>query len=138
MLKRILPALFLLLVVNFAATAQEVEVDRYNINARIDTAASAVDVRASLSISNAAQSSKSDLYFRLTKMAKVTGATVNGGTATVKTSDDRRVTTLSQVIISAPTAIEAGGKATVEVNYRIEAPESTQLIHIYPGEVLLA
>jgi Tfp pilus assembly protein PilF len=138
MLKRILPALFVLLVVNFAATAQEVEVDRYNINARIDTAASAVDVRASLSISNLGQSSKSDLYFRLTKMAKVTGATVNGGTATVKTSDDRRVTTLSQVVISAPTPIEAGGKATVEVNYRIEAPESTQLIHIYPGEVLLA
>jgi len=138
MLKRILPALFVLLVVNFAAAAQDVEVDRYNINARIDSAGSAVDVRAGLSISNLGQSSKSKLYFRLTKMAKVTGATVNGATATVDSTDDRKVTTLSQVVITPSTPIEAGGKATVELSYRIEAPESTPLIHIYSGEVLLA
>src|SRR6185369_15189045 len=34
-------------------------------------------------------------------------------------------------------SIDAGGKATVEMSYRIEAPESTALIHIYSGEVLL-
>lgn len=138
MLKRILPALFVLLAVNFAVAAQDVEVDRYNINVRIDTAASAVDVRANLSISNLGQSSKSKLYFILTKMAKITGATVNGANATVATGDYRRVTTLSQVVLTPSTAIEAGGKATVEVNYRIEAAESTGLIHIYSGEVLLA
>jgi hypothetical protein len=138
MLKRILPALFVLSVFAISAAAQEVEVDRYNINARIDTAASAVDVRAALSISNLAQSPKPKLYLRLTKLAKVSAATVNGASAAFETVEDRRVTTLNQIIITPQSSIGAGAKATVEVSYRIEAPESTPLIHIYPGEVLLA
>lgn len=138
MLKKTLPALFVVAVLAFSAAAQEVEVDRYNINARIDTAASAVDVRAALSISNLAQSPKPKLYLLLTRLAKVSAATVNGATARVETVEDRRVTTLNQIIITPQSPIEAGAKATVEVSYRIEAPESTPSIHIYPGEVLLA
>ncbi len=138
MLKRILRALFVIGFLALGVAAQEVEVDRYNINARIDTAASAVDVRATLSISNLAQSPKAKLYLSLTKLAKVSAASVNGASARVDTSDDRRVTTLNQIIITPQSSIEAGGKATVEVSYRIEASESTPLIHIYPGEVLLA
>ena len=137
MLKRILPALFVVAVLVGSAAAQEVEVDRYNINARIDTAASAVDVRASLSISNIGQSPKPKLYLRLTRLAKVSAASVNGASATFDTAEDRRVTTLNQIIITPQSSIEAGAKATVEVTYRIEAAESTPLIHIYPGEVLL-
>src|SRR5947207_14754928 len=97
MLKRILPALFVVAVLAFSASAQEVEVDRYNINARIDTAASAVDVRASLSISNVGQASKPKLFFLLTKLAKVSCATINREAAQMDTLDDRRVTTLNQI-----------------------------------------
>src|SRR6185295_1039548 len=68
---------------------------------------------------------------------KVATATVNGASATVETSDDRRINTLSQITITPTSSIDAGGKATVEMSYRIEAPESTALIHIYSGEVLL-
>lgn len=137
MLKRILPALIVVAVLAFSAAAQEVEVDRYNINARIDTAASAVDVRAALAISNLGQSSKPKLYLRLTRLAKVSTVTVNGAAAQAETVEDKRVTTLNQIVITPQSPIEAGAKATVEVSYRIEAPESTPLIHIYPGEVLL-
>ena len=137
MLKRILPALFFLAVVVVSASAQDVEVDRYNINARIDTAASAVEVRATLSISNLAQSAKPKLYFRLAKLAKVSSASVNGASATFDTVEDRRATTLNQLIITPQSSIAGGAKATVDVVYRIEAPESTPMIHIYPGEVLL-
>ncbi|HXG91582.1 MAG TPA: tetratricopeptide repeat protein [Blastocatellia bacterium] len=138
MLKKFSLALFIALVFTISAAAQETEVDRYQITARIDPAASAVDARASLAISNLSQSSKSRLYFRLTKLAKVASATVNGATAQVETSDDRRVTTLNQIIITPQTPVAGGGKATVEISYRIEAPESSPLVHIYPGEVLLA
>lgn len=138
MLKRIVPALFIGALFAISAAAQEVEVDRYNINARIDTAASAVDVRAALSISNLAQSPKAKIYLSLTKLAKVSAASVNGTSARVETAEDRRVTSLNQIVITPQTPVEGGGKATVEVNYRIEASESTPLIHIYAGEVLLA
>ncbi|HSB10332.1 MAG TPA: tetratricopeptide repeat protein [Blastocatellia bacterium] len=137
MLKKSVSALFITAVFAISAAAQEVEVDRYNITARIDTAASAVDVRAALSISNLSQSPKPKLFLRLTKLAKVSSATVNGASATVDTVDDRRVNTLSQITITPSTPIEGGAKATVELSYRIEAPESTPLLHIYPGEVLL-
>ena len=46
MLKRILFALIIAFIFSAGARAQEIEVDRYAINARIDVAASALDVRA--------------------------------------------------------------------------------------------
>lgn len=138
MLKRILPALLVAAVFAVDVAAQEVEVDRYNVNARIDAAANAVDIRASLSISNLGQSPKPKLYLRLTKLAKVSAATVNGASATFDTIEDRRVTTLNQIVVTPQSSVAAGAKATVELTYRIEAAESTPAIHVYPGEVLLA
>lgn len=137
MLKRLLPALFIVFTFAAVVSAQEVEVDHYNINARIDAAASAVDVRASLNISNLGQSPKSKVYFRLTRLAKVSSATVNGSSAQVDTVEDRRVTTLNQIAVTPGSPIAAGAKATIEISYRIEAPESIAAVHIYSGEVLL-
>lgn len=138
MLKKFSIAIFMALVFAASASAQEVEVDRYQITARIDTAASAVDARATLTVSNLSQSPKSKLYLRLTKMAKVSAATVNGGTAQFETSDDRRVNTLNQIVITPGAPIAGGASAKVELAYRIEAAESSAMIHIYPGEVLLS
>jgi len=70
MLKRLLAVLFFTSVVAVNAAAQEVEVDRYNINVRIDAASSAVDTRASLSISNLGQAPKPKLFLRLSKLAR--------------------------------------------------------------------
>src|SRR5438105_1533037 len=137
MLKRFVSVLFITGVLAAGVAAQEVEVDRYNINARIDTAASAVDAHAALSISNIGQSPKPKIYLRLTKLAKVSSATVNGAAAQVDTSEDRQVATLNQIVITPQTPIGPGARATVEVNYRIEAPESAASIYVYSGEVLL-
>jgi hypothetical protein len=137
MLKRFLYSFSIALFLAIGATAQEIEVDRYSVTARIDTAASAVDSRVSLALSNLSQSPKPKLYFRLNKLAKVATATINGAPAQVETADDRRVTTLSQVIITPQTPIAAGASAMLEISYRIEAPETSPTIHIYPGEVLL-
>ncbi|MFL6213691.1 MAG: tetratricopeptide repeat protein [Blastocatellia bacterium] len=126
------------LLLAVTAAAQEVEVDRYQITARIDTAASAADCRATLTVVNLGQSPKTKLYFRLTKLAKVTSATVNGTTAPVETSEDRRVAALNQIVVSTDAGVAPNATAKVEISYRIEAPESSPLVHIYPGEVLLA
>jgi tetratricopeptide (TPR) repeat protein len=138
MLKKLVPAFLLVTAVAVSASAQDVEVNRYNITATVDVASSAVDVRAALELSNLSDSSKSRLYLRLTKMAKVSGVTVNGSAAQADISDDHRVTTLNQVIVRPAASIGAHSTATVEVTYRIEAPESSSLVHVYPGEVLLA
>jgi len=137
MLKRLFAALFIVLAFSVISSAQEVEVDRYNINAHIDTVASAADVKAALSISNLGQSSKAKIYLRLTRLAKVSSASVNGASAVVETIEDKRVTTLNQIVITPASPIAAGSKATIELSYRIEAPESIAAVHIYSGEVLL-
>jgi tetratricopeptide (TPR) repeat protein len=137
MLKKLFPSLFIVLACVTGVAAQEVEVDRYNINARIDAAASAADVHASLSISNLGQTPKPKIYLRLTKLAKVSSATANGTSAQVDTTEDRRVTTLNQIVLTLQSPLESGAKATIDLNYRIEAPESAASIYIYSGEVLL-
>jgi TolA-binding protein len=137
MLKKFLPALFTLAVLAATAAAQEVEVDRYTINARVDAAANTIEVRAVLAVVNLGRSAKSQIFLRLNKLAKVGSATVNSAPATFTTPDDRRVTTLIQLIITPHAAIEPGAKANIEINYRIQAQESSPLLAIYPGEVLL-
>jgi hypothetical protein len=138
MLKKFSFALFLTLFCALGAAAQDLEVSRYNINARVDAAANALDVRAALEVTNPSPAPKAKLYFRLLKLAKVSSATVNGTAAQVDATDDRRVTTLSQLAITPQSALAAGGKATVEVSYRIEVPEATGLVSISPMEVMLA
>jgi hypothetical protein len=138
MFKRFTTLLVILFAAAIVAAAQDVEVDRYNVNARIDVAAGAADVRAAIGISNLSKTPKPKLYLRLTKLAKVSSVTVNGSPAQFETADDRRVTALNQIIITPASSIAAGASGTVEVSYRIEAPESSPLLHIYAGEALLS
>jgi hypothetical protein len=138
MLKKFSFALFITLLCGVAAAAQEVEVNRYTVNARVDTAANALEVRATLEVANLSQTPKPKLYFRLTKLAKVSSATVNSAPAQFEATDDRRVNTLSQLAITPQTSLAAGGKATLDISYRIEVPEATGLVSISPTEVLLA
>ena len=137
MFKKFLFASLIALALNLSATAQEVEVDRYNITASIDLAASALDARAAVTVSNLGRSPKSALYFRLTKLAKVSTATINGASAQVETTEDRRISALNQVIVRIGNPIAPGANATVEISYRIEAPESTLLASVDAGEVLM-
>lgn len=137
MFKKFSFALLITLLCAIGAAAQEVEVNRYNINARIDTAASALEVRTSFEVVNLGQAPKSKLYFLLTKLAKVSAATAGGAPAQFEVTDDRRVTSLSQLVITPQASLAAGGKATVEVTYRIEVPESSGLMAVSPTEVLL-
>jgi hypothetical protein len=137
MFRKSLTAFFLICIISCITMAQEIEVDRYNITANIDAAASAMDVRASIVISNLAQSAKSKLFFRLTRLAKVGSATVNGANAPFESTEDRRVTTINQISITPQAPVGPGAKATVEISYRLESPESNPLASIYPGEVLM-
>lgn len=138
MLRKTILSVLVLAASVTAAAAQEVEVEKYNITARIDLGQSALDVRAAVTISNLSQTPKSRLYFRLTRQAKINTASVGGTQAQFETTEDRRVATLNQVTLTPASPLGGGANTTVELAYRIEAPESNTLIAVYPGEVLLS
>ncbi len=137
MFKKILPTLFAILAFTLSASAQDVEVDRYSVSARIDLATSAIDARATLSLSNLSQSSKTRLYLRLAKLAKVSAVSVGGATAQFDLTEDRRNIALNQLIITPPSPIAAGAKTNIEVIYRVEVPDSNALAAVYAGEIFM-
>lgn len=137
MIKKLFIAHALVFFAAALASAQELEVDRYNISARIDLAASAMDVRAQLAVSNLSQSSKPKLYLRLAKLAKVNSVAVGGLPAQVEAVEDRRVPALNQIAITPQAPLGPGRQTTIEINYRLEVPDSSAIASIYPGEVLL-
>src|SRR5262249_35565375 len=137
MLKRLLVAVLAVLAMAYAAVAQEMDVDRYTINAKIDFAASARDVQAQLQLVNPASTSKPKIFLRLTKQAKIGQVTLGGAAVQADTSEDHRFTGLNVITLTPGSSIPPGGRVTVGVNYRLEVPDSTPLLSIYPGEVLV-
>jgi hypothetical protein len=137
MLKRLLLFIAILLFIPAVAMAQDIEVEKYTISVRIDPAANSLDTRASLEITNRSATPKDRLYFRLTKLGKVSVASVNGAGARIETSDDRRVNALNQIIVIPTTPLAAGASAKVDFTYLIEAQDSTPTAAVTPGEVLM-
>jgi tetratricopeptide (TPR) repeat protein len=135
MFKKLLRTLFILLAFTIAASAQDVEVDRYAISARIDLSASAVDARAQISISNLSPSPKPRLFLRLAKLAKVSAVSVGGATVQFETTEDRRNSALNQLIITLASPLAAGAKTNVDVAYRVEVPDSNAFAAVYAGEM---
>ncbi len=135
MFKKLLPTLFIILAFTLSSSAQDVEVDRYSISARIDLATSAIDARAQISISNLSPSPKTKLYLRLAKLAKVSSVSIGGATAQFDLTDDRRNIALNQLIITPPSPLNAGAKAIIDVAYRVEVPDSNALSAVYAGEM---
>ena len=137
MLRKTVCSLLFVIAIASVAAAQEVEVEKYNVNVRVDVTQNALDVRAAVTITNLAQTPKPKLYFRLAKSAKVSAATVGGAPAQFELTEDRRVTTLNQVALTPRNAVAPGASAEVEVSYRLEAAESSPLLAVYAGEVLV-
>src|SRR5215469_17750755 len=137
MLKRLLISILAVLSMACAVAAQELDVEKYTINAKIDFKASALDAQAQLQLFNPASTSKPKIYLRLTKQAKVSQVTLGGAPVQHDTSEDRRFTGLNIVTVTPSNSIPPGGRITVGVNYRLEVPDSTALLSIYSGEVLM-
>ncbi|HKV41348.1 MAG TPA: tetratricopeptide repeat protein, partial [Blastocatellia bacterium] len=137
MLRNLSISLFVAMSLSGLALAQEVDVDRYNINAHIDAAAGSMEAQATLSLSNPASTSKSVIYLRLSKKATVSQVTIDGAKAQYEVTDDHRFTMLNQIMITLASGIQPGGHANVTVAYKLDASQLTPILAIYPGEVLL-
>ncbi|HUK90346.1 MAG TPA: hypothetical protein VLZ81_08085 [Blastocatellia bacterium] len=137
MMKSSLLSLLLVMLLAGIASAQEVDVDKYNITARIDLATGTLDSQATLDLSNPTDIARSKLYFKLTRLGKVGQVLVNGASAENETAQDHRSQALNQIVVTPPSPLLPHGHVTVTINYKIQAPEATGIIAIYPGEVLL-
>src|SRR5262249_58332559 len=125
MLKRLLVAVLAVLAMAYAAVAQEMDVDKYTINAKIDFAASALDVQAQLQLVNPASTSKPKIFLRLTKQAKIGQVTLGGAAVQADTSEDHRFTGLNGITLTTGSSIPPGGRGTVGGNYQAQVTRST-------------
>jgi len=138
MIKNLLFTLSIGLVFCGAAYAQEVDVSNYNINVRVDVAASALEAQATLDLINPTDVPRSKLYFRLTRLGKVSQVSIDGSPVQSDTSQDHRTSALNQIAVTPSSPLVPGGHIKVSISYRIQVADATPLIAIYPGEVLLA
>jgi tetratricopeptide (TPR) repeat protein len=137
MIKRLLLLLSMVLVLSAVVVAQEVDVDHYSITARADTATGTLSSQATIELSNPTDTSKSKLYFKLTRLGKVEQVTVNGSPAENETTQDHRSQALNQIAVTLPTPLPPGGHISVTISYHVQVVDATPLISIYPGEVIL-
>src|SRR5262249_62146748 len=96
------------------------DVEKYTINARIDFAASALDVQAQLQLVNPASTSKPKIFLRLTKQAKIGQVTLGGAPVQADTSEDHRFTGFRVITLTPKRPIPPGGGGTVGVDLRLE------------------
>src|ERR1043166_7985398 len=104
-MKKLFFGLAFILLLSSAAFAQEFEIKKYDLNARVDTSAHAVEVRARMRMLNLSpkdlaeklllSDDKPRLSFLLNSKAKLASMTVNGAAVTPRTADNPRLNLLS-------------------------------------------
>ncbi len=143
--------LFLCLVVFVilaaTASAQEFEIKKYDLNARIIPEEYKVDVQARLQMVNLSGSDLSDkilmstnekprLSFFLNSKAKVEAMKFNGASVTFKTSEDVR-NNLLRVYTDINTTIATARDFNVELAYSIPSADRNAGLHVSTGETYL-
>ncbi len=128
------------------AFAQEFEIKKYDLNARVDITAHAVEVRAWLRLVNLSTKDLPDklllsvdkprLAFFLNSKAKVASMTVNGAAVTPRTVDEPR-TNLLVVSSEITSAIASAPEFEVEMTYTVPTAERSATLHVSAGETFL-
>lgn len=127
--------------------AQEFEIKKYEINARVVPAELKVDVQAKLRLVNLSDVSLADkvllstaerprFSFFINLKAKVTEMKVNGATVPLKTVEDLR-NNLLRVSTDITTAIATARELEVDFVYSIPAADRSTSLHVSSGESYL-
>jgi hypothetical protein len=127
--------LFLLAVTS--VRAQDSDVKKYVLDVRLEPAAHAATVRATLSVWNPTSAPKRTLQFRIGAKAEVRTVTLAGQTAQFEVADDKRFTNLKVVRVTLPGPIAGSSTADLVVEYRYVADGSVDGASIGPGETVL-
>src|SRR5215467_2122099 len=136
-----------ILLLSSIAYAQEFEIKKYEINARVVPEEQKIDAQAKLSLVNLSDpdlgermllspDNKPRLSFYLNPKAKVETMKVNGVATQPKTTEDAR-SNLTRVYIEMTSAIIGLPQFDVEFTYSIPATDRGAALHLSNGETFL-
>ncbi len=141
--------IFTLTVILFSALtafAQEFEIRKYDLNARVNPGEAAVAVQAKMRMVNLSSPDLADnlllsnekprLQFYLNAKTKVEKMTVNGANVPVKTAEDVR-NNLLRAFTDITVAIASARELDVELSYTIPAADRSGSLHVSTGESYL-
>src|SRR5689334_11533820 len=146
-MKRLLVCLVFVVLFSSAGLAQEFEIKKYEINARVVPAELKVDVQAKLRLVNLSDASLADkvllstaerprFSFFINPKAKVTEMKVNGAAAAFKTAEDVR-NNLLRVSTDITTTIASARELEVDFVYSVPAADRSTSLHVTSGESFL-
>jgi tetratricopeptide (TPR) repeat protein len=137
----------LILLFNSLSFAQEFEIKKYDLNARVVPAEYKVDVQAHLRLVNLSTPDLADkillagenrprLSFLINPKAKVESMKVNETSVTFKTAEDVR-NNLLRVYTDITTTIASAREFDVDISYSIIATDRTTALHVSNDETFL-
>lgn len=143
-MKRISFALILLALCCTVAAAQEFEIKKYDVNAKVIVETRALEMTAKLRLVNLSPPDLADrillspdnkprMSFYLNEKAKVSAMTVNGAAVTPKTTEDTR-NRLLRVWTEMTATLAAAREFEVEFAYTLPSPERNSSLHISANE----
>ena len=146
-MNRLFFCLAVFVVLTTTALAQDFEIKKYDLNARVIPQDYKVDVQARLQMVNVSGSDLADkillstndkprLSLLLNPQAKVETMKVNNATVPVKTTEDVRGNLL-KVSTEITTAIATAREFEVELTYSIPSADRSTVLHISNGETFL-
>lgn len=145
-MKRLISCLVIFIAFAATAVAQDFEIKKYDINARVNAEEEVVAVAAKLSLVNLTDPSLGDklllsnekprMSFYLNAKAKVEKMTINGADAPIKTSEDSR-NNLLRVYTDMSLALISTKEFNVELTYSIPSTDRSGSLHISRGEIYL-
>lgn len=145
-MKRLFVCLVFAVLFASVVRAQEFEIKKYEINARVLPEEQKVDVQAKLRLVNLSDPTLADrillstadkprLSFVVNPKAKVAEMKVNGVTAAFKTNEERG--NVQRVYTDITTAIAAARELEVDFVYSISSADRSTSLHVSSGESLL-
>jgi hypothetical protein len=143
-MKRIIPGLLALFLLSAVGLAQEFEIRKYDVNARVDSAAHEVGARAKLRLVNLsgrdlidkvlqAVGDKPRLTFYLNAKAKVTEMKLNGQAVQFRAAEEPR-SNLLLVSTEITSAFASVPEFDVEFAYTIPVPDRNPAMHASTAE----
>lgn len=143
---RLLLTLISFVILTTSVFAQEFEIKKYDLNARVLPAEQKVDVQAKLKLVNLSDPGLADrillatdkprLSFLINQKAQIATMKVNGADTPFKTTEDVR-SNLLRVYTDITSAIAGARDLDVEFTYAIPAADRSSALHVATGESFL-
>lgn len=144
MMNKTLFSFLVTILISASTLAQEFEIKKYDVNAKINVEARTLDITSKLRLVNLSPPDLADrillssdnkprLSFYLNEKAKVSALTINGTAVTPKTTEDTR-NRLLRVWTEMTATLATAREFEVEFGYTLPSPERNSSLHVSANE----